>query len=270
MTEINLSLIVFTLLIGLCTGTFIFYGLWQLSGIPSEEASQKSTRYIMLTLLVFLGVAMLASATHLGKPFRFLNAFRNPGSMIAQEGIWSIALGILLLAAVILAFKGEKIPKLLYGIGSVLACGLLLVSSLVYVKANGFPAWSSGITIIYYFSSAVLLGVTALYLISTKQAAEKYTKTLSLIALTAVCAQIIVTIAFTLHLHLNVITVVLPSTIGLDILRWGIGLIAPAIIAYLAWYGKIEIKGAAWSFTLCVIVGEIFSRLIFFLQGVHL
>lgn len=270
MAEINLSLVVFTLLIGVCTGTFIFNGLWQFSGIPSEEASQKSSRQVMPLLLVCLGIALLASATHLGKPFRFLNAFHNPGSMIAQEGIWSIALGVILLIAVILAFRGQKISKALYVVGSLVSCGLLLVCSLVYVKAAGFPAWSSSVTIVYYFGSAVLLGAAAVYVLSVQQAEETAGKTMAPVALIAVFLQTVVTVAFALHLQFDVMYVTLPSTIGMDVVRWGIGLIAPAVIAYLAWRGKMKGKSAAWSFLACVVVGEVFSRLIFFMQGIHL
>jgi DMSO reductase anchor subunit len=270
MAEINLSLIVFTLLIGLCTGTFIFYGLWQFSGIPSEETSPKSSHRVMLLLLIFLGVALLASATHLGKTFRFLNAFRNPGSMIAQEGIWSIALGVILLIAFFLTFKGQKVPKVLYAVGGLVSCGLLLVCSLVYVRALGFPAWSNGVTIVYYFGSAALLGVAVVYALSVQHAEKAAGKMMASVALTAVFVQIVVTLAFALHLQFGVMYVNLPSTVVLDILRWGIGLLAPAIIAYLAWLGKIKGKSAAWSFLTCVIVGEVFSRLIFFMQGVHL
>lgn len=270
MAEINLSLVVFTLLIGVCTGTFIFYALWQSSGISSKGAGQGLSSRVLLMLLICLGVAMLASATHLGKPFRFINAFSNLNSMITQEGIWSIGLGITLFIAVILAFKGQKIPKMLYLIGGFIACGLLLVSSLVYVKASGFPAWSNGLSIVYYFSSAILLGVAVVFLIGIKQADKKEVKVMAFVALAAVCIQIIVTAAFAFHLYFNVTTVTLPSTIGLDVIRWVIGLLAPVVIAYLVWYDKINSKSAAWTFMTCVLIGEISSRLIFFMQGIHL
>ncbi|WP_434511401.1 dimethyl sulfoxide reductase anchor subunit family protein [Desulfitobacterium sp. AusDCA] len=270
MAELNIPLIVFTLLIGLSTGTFLLFALWQASGIPSEEVRKKLSRQVMPLLLVCVGIALLASATHLGKPFRFLNAFHNLGSMIAQEGIWSIALGIILLIATVLAFKDKKIPEALYIIGSFISCGLILVCSLVYVRANGFPAWSNGITIVYYFGSAVLLGVAVVYALNMQQTEEKANKKMAFVALTTVCAQIIVSLAFFLQLHLRVMDVVLPSTIGLDIVRWGIGLITPAVIAYLAMNGKMSSKSTAKLFLVCVVVGEVFSRLIFFTQGVHL
>lgn len=270
MAEINLSLVVFTLLIGFCTGTFLCYGLWQFNGLPSEKGSQKSTRLTMLLLLLCWGVAMLASASHLGKPFRFLNAFRNPGSMIAQEGLWSIALGVTLLIAVVMAFKGQNIPKTLYAVGAFLSCGLLLVCSLVYVRAAGFPAWSSGVTIVYYFGSALLLGVAFVYFLSAQQGEKTAGSRMASLALAAVLMQIIVSVAFVVHLKFDAMYVILPSTVGMDVVRWGIGLFIPAAIAYLAWRDKMKIRSAAWSFLACVVIGEIFSRLIFFMQGVHL
>ncbi len=270
MAELNLSLIVFTLLVGVSTGTFIFYGLWQFNSIPSGDTGQILSRNVMVVILGCLGIAMLASATHLGQPFRFLNAFSNPNSMIAQEGIWSIIFGIILLIAVIFTFQGKKISKALYASGAIAAVGLLLVNSLVYVKALGFPAWSNGVTIVYYFGSAVLLGVAVLYFISMSLPEKKNEKTMSLIALVAVLAQVIITAAFTLNLKLSVMTVTLPSTLGLDVVRWGVGLIVPVLIAYLGWSGKMESKKAAMIFMICVVAGEIISRLIFFMQGVHL
>ncbi len=270
MAELNLSLVVFTLLMGLCTGTFLSYTLWQASSIPSAEVRKKTARQAMPLLLVLAGIAMLASATHLGRPFRFLNAFHNLGSMIAQEGLWSLVFGIILLVAAFLVYKDKKIPTALYIIGSAVSCGLLLVCSLVYVRANGIPAWNGGLTVVYYFSSALLLGAAVVYALHMQYHEEKAGKEMTVAALSAVAVQIIVSLAFLLQLRLQTMDVVLPSTVGLDMVRWGIGLVAPAVSAYLALKGKISSKNAARFFLGCVILGEIFSRLIFFMQGVHL
>jgi len=269
MAEINLSLIIFTLCIGLCAGTFTYFALWQMNnGLSGTQ--QKLAFKVMCVLLICLAIAMLASATHLGKPMRFLNAFRNPGSMIAQEGLWSIGLGIILLVSVFLAYGGKKIPKLVYVLGGLVSFGLIFVCSMVYVKATGYPAWSSGATIVYYFGSAILLGAAGMYLISAQINDNTAIKKMSLVALVALFFQVIATVAFTIHLRFGVVDVVLPATIGIEILRWLVGLIAPAIIAYLTWTGKFAGKNAAWSFLACVLAGEIISRFIFFLQGVHL
>ncbi|WP_019851254.1 DmsC/YnfH family molybdoenzyme membrane anchor subunit [Desulfitobacterium sp. PCE1] len=270
MAELNFSLVIFTLLIGLCTGTFLIYGLGRLRNNSALAAVEKSSLLLMVVLLICLGVALLASATHLGKPFRFMNAFHNPGSMIAQEGLWSMALGVTLLIAALMAFKGKIIPKGLYLVGSLVSCGLLLVCSMVYVKAVGFPAWSSGVTIIYYFGSAILLGAAVVFLFSMLHGEEGTEKNLAFTALTAVFLQMIVSVAFFVHLKFGVMDVTLPTTLGMDLLRWGIGLIAPAVIAYLTWSGKLKGKSVAWSFLACVLVGEAISRVIFFMQGIHL
>lgn len=264
----NISLIVSTLLFSLCAGTFVLYSFWQAFIVNTEDDNQESPLQVMLALLIFLGIGMLASATHLGQPFRLINAFQNPASMIAQEGIWSIVLGIILLIAVILAFKKQQIPKALYGVGSLASFALILVTSLVYVKAIGIPAWSNGLTIVYYFGSAFILGAAAIYFFKMQD--NKNARTLAVIAMLAVLAQIIVSVAFTLHLNYNVMSVNLPSVTGLNIVRYGIGLLAPAIVAYLAWFDKLSIKNTAWIFMICVVIGEVFSRVIFFMQGIHL
>lgn len=269
MAEPYLSLIVFTLLIGLCTGTFIYFALWQMNRGPSET-QQKLSLKVMSVLLVCLAIALLASATHLGKPFRFLNAFRNPGSMIAQEGIWSIALGIILLVAVILVFQRKNIPKWLYIVGGIVSLGLLMACSMVYIRSFGCPAWNSGVTIVYFFGSAILLGAAGMYLIIVQQGEGGSEKRMASVALAAVFLQMIVTVAFAMHLMFGVTGVTLPTALGMNVFRWGIGLLAPALIAYLAWSGKLKGKNAAWSFLACVLVGEIFSRLLFYMQGVHL
>lgn len=268
MADHNLSLIISTLLFCLCTGTFLLYSIWQLFVTNSEDSYQESSLQVMVALIIFLGIGMLASATHLGHPFRFLNAFHNPSSMIAQEGIWSMVLGIILLVAVFLAFKKQGIPKAIYAVGSIASLGLLLVNSLVYVRAIGIPAWSSGLTIVYFFGSAFILGAAAIYFFKMQE--NKNSRLLSIIAMVAVCVQIIVTISFTLHLNYNVMSVNLPSVTGLNIMRYGIGLLLPAVVAYLAWLGRLSSKNTAWTFMICVVIGEVISRVIFFMQGVHL
>ncbi|WP_371361982.1 hypothetical protein SRRS_32520 [Sporomusa rhizae] len=261
---------VFTLLICLCTGTFVMYALWRFSGISSENAILKASRQILPVLLVCLGIASIATASHLGKPFRFLNAFYNPGSMIAQEGIWSMVFGAILTLVAFRVWRGQKVPKVFYTLGGIASFLLLLACSLVYVRAIGIPAWNSGMTIIYFFGSSILLGVAVVYAASMQQAEETNRKTMVKVALIAVAAQILVTAAFTVQLKLGVMNVILPQTVGLDIARWGIGLLAPVAISYLAWRGELGNKCAGWSFLGCVLAGEILSRLIFFMQGVHL
>lgn len=261
-------LIIFTLLINLCAGTFIVYALWQYSRLTDQESREQTERLLMPTLLVGLGIAMLMSATHLGKPFKFIQAFRNPGSMIAQEGIWSTIFLIILLVAVVFTLKNKRIPRLLYLTGSFVSVILLLVSSLAYVKAYGIPAWNHGVTVVYFFASAALLGTSAVY--TLEHAKRQPKKSMAAILLVAIFCQLITALAFKFQLQFNVMDVQLPSTLGLDIMRWVIGLFIPAAIAYTAWKEKWNSKYTAWSFILCIAVGEILSRVTFFIQGVHL
>jgi len=277
-------LLLFTFLSGISMGTFIFYTIMNLL-FPEQISSCNTVKKektgisalisplsakVSILAIVLLGCSLLASATHLGHPFRFLNAFSNPRSMIAQEAYWSIAFGILLLITLIQIFRGKVPSILLNGITSLVGVGLLIVTSLVYANVMGMPAWNHGVTPVLFFFSAIIMGcVVCLLLTASQPNNQKMVKKVFGILLGLIVIQIGVVAAFTLHVS-RINTVQLPDLFTLHITRWIIGLALPLIIAAAVLKKSVKVQLAATLLFFTIIIGEGLSRIIFFTNGIHL
>lgn len=284
MPEIPISLLLFTYISGISVGTFIFYTIIRLL-FPkitiSSHVADKSKRSlssffaplstkISIISLLLLGIGLLASATHLGHPFRFLNAFANPKSMIAQEAYWSIAFGLLLLMIIIYAFRGKEPSLVIYGLTSIVGVGLLIVTSLVYANVMGVPAWNHGITPVLFFVSSIIMGcVVCLFVLALQPDHLETTKKIVIIFTGILIVQILVVAAFSLQLSAATKGVQLPDLLSLNIGRWVIGLIVPLLVAIAVFKKSMKITTGATLLFLTIIVGEGISRFIFFMNGVH-
>jgi len=280
----ELPLLLFTFLSGISVGTFIFYTIMNLlfpeqlssCNIVKKEKTGISalisplSAKVSILAIVLLGSSLLASATHLGHPFRFLNAFSNPRSMIAQEAYWSIAFGVLLLITLIQLFRGKVPSILLNGITSLVGVGLLIVTSLVYANVMGIPAWNHGVTPVLFFFSSIIMGcVVCLLLTASQPNNQEMVKKVFGILLGLVVIQIGVVAAFTLHVS-RINTVQLPDLFTLHITRWFIGLALPLIIAAGVLKNSVKVQLGATLLFFTIIIGEGLSRVIFFTNGIHL
>lgn len=281
----ELPLLLFTFLSGISVGTFIFYTIMNLF-FPTQISSANTVKNektgisafiaplsakISILSIVLLGCSLLASATHLGHPFRFLNAFSNPKSMIAQEAYWSIAFGVLLLITLIQIFKGKEPSILLNGLTSLVGAGLLIVTSLVYANVMGMPAWNHGVTPILFFFSAIIMGCVVYLLLTASQPNnQEMMKKVFAILIGLVVIQIAVVAAFTLQVSSITNTVQLPDLFPLHIIRWIIGLALPLLIAAAVLKKSVKIQLGATLLFFTIIIGEGLSRIIFFMNGIHL
>lgn len=281
MHELPISLLVFTFSSGIGAGLIIFFTIIKLF-YPNVLGSQNvetqgvsafkaiNTK-IYLVSIVLLGIGLIASATHLGHPFRFLNALANPNSMISEEAYWSIAFGVLLLITLIIALRKREPPKALLVLTSITGLGLLIVTSMVYTKVLGIPAWNHGVTPILFIFSAILMGsvVFLLFLAFHAENIETVKKVVGIL-IGLLILQVLIEFAFSLQLNYGTKGVELPNLFSLSISRWIIGFIAPLLVAVATMKKSIKLKTGITLLFFTVIVGEGISRLIFFMNGVHI
>lgn len=178
-------LLVFTVLTGVAAGG---YAMATLFGIMTKKANR--SWLFSLACMVCLGLGLLGVLFHLGHPERFLNALANPTAMIAQEAYWSIPFGIVLLADTILLKLGKGQGQVLPIVGSLLACGLMAVTSIAYFTSYGVVGWAELPTIFLFVVGDLGLGA-ALALAAFPAARQKVP---ALLAVVLYCA-LFVTVA---------------------------------------------------------------------------
>lgn len=279
MADLPISLVIFTYLSGISAGTFIFYTLYQVFFIKSKtpEENELANRFATLDFrvsvlsIVLLGIGLISSAFHLGHPFRFLNGLRNPASMIAQEGYWSIFFGILLLIVLILALRGKPASMVLNVFTSLVGLGLLIVTSLVYARTMGIPAWNNGVTPLFFIFSALIMGcIVLLLLLSLQSESIESIKKIVFVFLGMLLVQVFIEFTYQIQLGMGTHGVDLPNLLVLNITRSLIGLVAPLIIAILMFKKPIKIQTGIMLLFVSIILGEGISRIIFFMNGIHL
>lgn len=103
---------------------------------------------VALVTIVILGIGMLGTMSHLGKPGRFLGALRNPTSHLSLEMLTCIPVGICYL---ILGLNGlvyampEAAVLVLEVIGLVASVAFIWVTALAY-RMKARPAWDNVFT----------------------------------------------------------------------------------------------------------------------------
>ncbi|MEL7563822.1 MAG: DmsC/YnfH family molybdoenzyme membrane anchor subunit [Dehalobacterium sp.] len=268
MNKIPISLIVFTILSGLSAGTYIFINLIALllpqGGLITIE------KPLTIACLIVMCIGLLASATHLGKPLRMPNALANVKSMIAQEGYWGLIFVLVLFLASFQVFSNNYPWLWLRVIGVAVAVGLLFVTSFVYVRAKGIPAWSNSSTIFSFLFSAALMGsVVCLAFLSSHPQFIALSNLTGTVTIVMILLQAVAAIATEVQISTVPTGIDIPKLTGINMLRWIIGLLCPLFLTYLVMVGVMPTS--LYIITLIiVIVGEILSRTVFFLRGVHL
>ncbi|EHL09085.1 hypothetical protein HMPREF0322_00116 [Desulfitobacterium hafniense DP7] len=262
------SLIIFTILSGLSAGSYLFINLMALlSPQPGLLAIEKP---LTIACLVFLCTGLLASAAHLGQPFRMPNALANAKSMLAQEGYWGLLLVAVLFLSSLQVLTGSEPWGWLRAAGIVVAFGLLFVTSLVYVKVKGIPAWNNSGTIFSFLISAALMGsAVGLVSLSAYPQFSDLLQITGIIALALIFLQVIAALATEIQLSTIPAGIDIPKLTGLNSLRWILGLLCPFILILLV-RSDIMPPSLYLIALVSILVGEVLSRTVFFLRGVHL
>lgn len=147
-------LFVFTTLGGLAAGTYVAAAF-----APCAALRRGKRPWVLpLVCLVLLGAGLLGVLGHLGRPERFLNALANPAAMIAEEAYWSMALGVLMLVDLVLAFRKKECPRAVGVLAGVAAAGLIAVMATAYVTSYGNPAWAAWPTAPLYVVGDLAMG----------------------------------------------------------------------------------------------------------------
>jgi len=262
------SLIVSTILSGLSAGSYIFISLIALlAQRPNLLTIEKP---LTIACLIVMCISLLASATHLGKPFRMPNALVNAKSMIAQEGYWGLLFVAVLFLSSLQVFTDNEPWLWLRIIGIAVAIILLFVTSLVYARVKGIPAWNNSGTIWSFLMSAALMGsAVSLASLSTDMQFFGLSQIAGLIVIVLIFLQAVSAVATELQISTVPAGLDIPKLTGLNSLRWLLGIICPFILIVLARSGIMPLYLCLITLVI-IIVGELLSRTVFFLRGVHL
>ena len=153
----ELPLVFLTVLAQGAVGIFICLGLVELLAKPGEKAMTRA----FIASLVLLGVASVASVTHLGQPFRMFNV------MFGLEHQSALSLEIVALSlfgGTAAAYTGMRLFNLMPGLRK-LVLPVAMLSGLVFILAftnvytlKTVPTWNSGWTFFQFLMTAAVIG----------------------------------------------------------------------------------------------------------------
>ena len=98
-----------------------------------------------LAMLVVLAAGGIAVSFHLGRIERILGVFGNLGAGIAQEGICSIVLGLIIFVDLVYTAKTGKANRALAIVGTVAGLVLVVIAH-AYVNIYAVAAWATRTT----------------------------------------------------------------------------------------------------------------------------
>jgi len=110
--------------------------------------------------MAVVGLGIVISMLHLGRPNRFLHAFYNLSSPLTWEAILTpLLLASMFAIAVSAHFEGLEWLRILGKIGTVLFGVLLIydIAKVYHLKAR--PSWSTPLVVYEFFLSAVCMGI---------------------------------------------------------------------------------------------------------------
>ena len=254
-----LPVLVCTTCAGFAAGAYMIDALCGNSRTSDKEVAFVQPWLFPLVCLVLLGVGLCGTLLHLGQPLRFVNGMTNPGSMIAQEAYWSIALGIVVLIDLVLSkVKGISLRPIRW-LGAVVALGLMIVTGLAYYQSLGLPAWSGAATVPLFLVGDLALGAGLCALLA-RDAAHRGK---------LICANMATQLAFAVVL----------VTYGLYLVRIGIdmtwllvaagivGPVAVGVVVGLTRCGKLTVRIGGIAIFMLATVGVVVARLVFFAAG---
>lgn len=171
--EVQIPLVIFTLLLCLANGLMGFQGYLMATG----KGENRFHVVTLVTTAVVLVVGGIAVFTHLHHWERIFNGFGHITSGITHELILVVVMAIALVAAFVVARKGKEtgaIPGKPFGIAFIV---IALIGG--FVTAHSYdmyarPAWNNVFLYLYYYSSELILGAAGAWVLSVamKQPAQ--------------------------------------------------------------------------------------------------
>lgn len=163
--EVQIPLVIFTLLLCLSTGLMGFQGYLMITG----KGDNRFHAVTLVTTAVVLVVGGIAVFTHLHHWERIFNGFGHITSGITHELILVVVMAIALVAAFVAVRKGKEsgvIPGKAFGIAFIV---IAVIGG--FVTAHSYdmyarPAWNNAFLYLYYYSSELILGAAGAWIIS--------------------------------------------------------------------------------------------------------
>ena len=152
--EVQWPLLVFSVLLGVTSGSFVFLAVGELTG------RFKNVRFLgALIAFVFLAVGGCVSVLHMGHPERATHLLGNLGSGLSKELFVVAIMGIVAFAYLVLAKKDYPgASKALGVVGGVVGLVLPFVAGASYLIAAR-PAWDSVTLPLMYTGAGLAMGM---------------------------------------------------------------------------------------------------------------
>src|SRR5690554_6608511 len=152
--EHSMTLVIFTFLSQLAIGGFVTLFLLD---AYKEKLSKRATFHSLLALLAISAVAVVVSIFHLGHPLAAYRAILNFGeSWLAREIVFFPTFILFVILYTFFA-KTAKAKKATGWGATVLGAVTIISTAMIYI-IPAVPAWNSGLTMIGFFVTAILLG----------------------------------------------------------------------------------------------------------------
>ncbi|MDR7868300.1 MAG: DmsC/YnfH family molybdoenzyme membrane anchor subunit [Sporomusaceae bacterium] len=294
--EIQWTLLIFSLFVGLGMGSFAIVSISELRGnMPGIRLPGA------ITSLAALGVGSIASYFHLGHPEKIFHVLGNIRSGIAQELVVTSIAGAVIFLYTVLLWKdtAPDVRRKLAWAGLILSPVVPFATGRIYVLAAR-PAWDTWLLPLMYMVSAAVLGAFTMYLwMILREPDHKMLATVNKAALWGQLSLIIIIAAYLIYLavapHPHASRSVTRLLTGdLAVLFWGavvlVGLLVPLFLTWRNMQGHTALLniGAPATLTsegggtvaaaenrtllagaglLCVFVGSAAIRIIVYLIG---
>lgn len=188
--EIQWPLLVFSVLLGISSGTYVFLAIGEIKGVFKEVRFKGA-----LIALILLALGGCASVLHLGHPERATHLLANIGSGLSLELISLAILGIVGVIYLILSRgKASGASKLVGVLAGILGLVLPVVTGASYLMAAR-PAWDSITLPLLYLGGGLAAGfllMAALVLYGSKAKEEgRFALTLALVGVVAMVVTVV-------------------------------------------------------------------------------
>lgn len=188
--EIQWPLLVFSVLLGISSGSYVFLGIGELKGVFREVRFKGA-----LIALILLALGGCASVLHLGHPERATHLLANMGSGLSMELIFLAILGIVgVIYLIISRGKPSGASKVVGVLAGILGLVLPFVTGASYLMAAR-PAWDSITLPLLYVGGGLAAGfllMAALVLFGSKAKEEgRFALTLALVGVVVMVVTVV-------------------------------------------------------------------------------
>ena len=190
--EIQWPLLIFSVLLGITGGIYVFLGAGELKG------RFKDVRFVgALVALACLAVGGCVSVLHMGHPERATHLLGNLGSGLAKELLIVAIMGIVAIVYVVLSKKDYPGARKIVGvIAALLGLALPVVAGMSYLIAAR-PAWDSAALPLTYLGAGLAMGALLMCgLVMLRGNAEEDGGFALRIALAAVIIMVVTSVAY--------------------------------------------------------------------------